>query len=126
MSVGSLTEGEVEGIRTGALPDPTMGQVSAQAAVFGVEPSYLLDRGEPPLDGELVEAVRDGTVREAVREISRLPERETADAGNNASVRGTGRGRRLTMQARKLKTVYAHVRLRAAGVNQVLPEKPVG
>ena len=28
------------------------------------------------MDGELVEALRDGTIREATREISRLPERE--------------------------------------------------
>jgi hypothetical protein len=41
-----------------------------------VEPSYLLDRGEPLFDGELVEALRDETVREATREIYRLPEQE--------------------------------------------------
>jgi hypothetical protein len=52
------------------------GRVTALAAVFGIEPSYLLDRGEPVLDGELVEALRDEAVREATREISRLPERE--------------------------------------------------
>ena len=50
-----------------------MGQVTA---LFGVEPSYLLDRGEPVFDGELVEALRNETVRETTREISRLPERE--------------------------------------------------
>ena len=44
MSAGSLPEEEVEGIRTGAISDPTVGQVSALAAVFGVEPSYLVDR----------------------------------------------------------------------------------
>ena len=53
-----------------------MGQVVALAGIFGVEPSYLLDRGEPVFDAELVEALRDETVREATREISRLPERE--------------------------------------------------
>jgi len=41
-----------------------------------VEPSYLLDRGEPVYDAELVEALRDETVRETTREISHLPERE--------------------------------------------------
>jgi hypothetical protein len=30
--------------------------------VFGVEPSYLLDRGEPVFDGKLVEALRDEAV----------------------------------------------------------------
>jgi hypothetical protein len=48
----------------------------ALAGVFGVEPSYLLDRGEPPFDAELVEALQDEAVREEIREISRLPERE--------------------------------------------------
>jgi transcriptional regulator with XRE-family HTH domain len=76
MSAGDLTEEEVEEIRTGAISDPTVGQVAALAGVFGVEPSYLLDRGEAPLDAELVEALRNDTVREATREISRLPERE--------------------------------------------------
>ena len=39
MSAGGLTEEEAEGIRTGAVPDPTVGQVAALAAVFGVPPS---------------------------------------------------------------------------------------
>ena len=54
-----------------------MGQVAALASVFGVEPSYLLDRGEPLFDEELVEALRNRTVREATREISRLSEKES-------------------------------------------------
>jgi hypothetical protein len=76
MTLGDLSEEDVEGIRTGAIGDPTVGQVAALAGVFGVEASYLLDRGEAPLDGELVEALRHEVVREATREISRLPERE--------------------------------------------------
>ena len=76
MTLGDLSEEHVEGIRTGSIGDPTVGQVAALASVFGVEPSYLLDRGEPLFDGELVEALRNRTVREATREISRLPERE--------------------------------------------------
>ena len=67
---------DVERVRTGAITDPTAGQVVALASVFGVEPSYLLDRGEPVFDGELVEALRDVAVREAAREISQLSERE--------------------------------------------------
>jgi transcriptional regulator with XRE-family HTH domain len=76
MTLGDLSEEDVEGIRSGAIADPTVSQVVALAGVFGVEASYLLDRGEPELDGDLVEALRDGTVREIVREISRLSERE--------------------------------------------------
>jgi hypothetical protein len=76
MTLGDLSEADVEGIRAGAISDPTASQVAALAGVFGVEPSYLLDRGEAPFDGGLVEALRDGTVREAALEISRLSERE--------------------------------------------------
>jgi hypothetical protein len=76
MTIGDLSEEDVEGIRTGGIADPTVSQVVALAGVFGVEPSYLLDRGEPVFEGELVEALRDETVREVTREISRLPERE--------------------------------------------------
>jgi transcriptional regulator with XRE-family HTH domain len=76
MTLGDLSEKDVEGIRTGAIGDPSVGQVAALAGVFGVEPSYLLDRGEPLFDRELVEALRNRTVRETTREISRLPEKE--------------------------------------------------
>jgi transcriptional regulator with XRE-family HTH domain len=77
MTLGDLSEEEVERIRTGAESDPTVGQVAALAGVFGVEPSYLLDRGEPSLlDGELVQALRDEDVRDITRESSRLPDGE--------------------------------------------------
>jgi transcriptional regulator with XRE-family HTH domain len=76
MTLGDLSEEDVEGIRTGAIADPAVSQVAALAGVFGVEASYLLDRGEPLFDGELVEALRDDKIREAAREISRLSERE--------------------------------------------------
>ena len=76
MSLGDLSRESVEGLRTGAIADPTVGQVAALAGVFGVEPSYLLDRDEALLDAELVEALRDEAVREATREILCLPERE--------------------------------------------------
>ena len=47
------------------------------AAVFGVEPSYLVDRREPPsLDAELLDGMRDETTREMTRQALRLPERE--------------------------------------------------
>jgi transcriptional regulator with XRE-family HTH domain len=78
MSAGDLSEEDVEGIRTGRTADPSVGQVRALAGAFGVEPSYLLDRGKDPsvLDGELVTALRDETVRAITRESSRLPGRE--------------------------------------------------
>jgi hypothetical protein len=76
MTLGDLSEEDVEGIRTGTIGDPTVGQIVALANVFAVEPSYLVDRGEPVFDGELVEALRNETVQETAREISRLPERE--------------------------------------------------
>src|SRR5829696_9024237 len=59
MTLGDLSEEDVEKIRTGAVSDPTVGQVAALAGVFGAEPSYLLDRGQPSLlDEELVQALR--------------------------------------------------------------------
>src|SRR5215213_633564 len=77
MTLGDLSEEDVQRIRTGAISDPTVGQVAALASVFGVESSYLLDRGEPPLlEKELVQALRDEDVRDITRESSRLPDGE--------------------------------------------------
>jgi transcriptional regulator with XRE-family HTH domain len=77
MTLGDLSEEDVERIRTGAIGDPTVGQVTALASVFGVEPSYLSNREEPSLlDEELVQALRDADVRDITRESSRLPDRE--------------------------------------------------
>src|SRR5215216_1124109 len=77
MTLGDLSEEEVERIRTGAISDPTVGQIVALAGVFGVETSYLLDRGELSLlDEELVQALRNEDVRAITRESSRLPDGE--------------------------------------------------
>jgi transcriptional regulator with XRE-family HTH domain len=77
MTLGDLSEEDVDKIRTGASSDPSVGQVAALASVFGVEPSYLLDRVEPSLlDEELVQALRDEDVRDITRESSRLPDGE--------------------------------------------------
>jgi transcriptional regulator with XRE-family HTH domain len=77
MTLGDLSEEDVERMRTGANSDLTVGQVAALASVFGVEPSYVLDRGEPPLlDEELVQALRDEDVRDITRESSQLPDGE--------------------------------------------------
>ncbi len=55
VSAGGLSE-EAEGIRSGAISDPTVGQVAALVAVFGVGSSYLVDReGALPLDEELIQ-----------------------------------------------------------------------
>jgi hypothetical protein len=77
MSAGVLTEEVVEGMKTGKIPDPTVGQVAALAAVFGVAPSYLVDRkGTPSLDSELLDALADETAAAILRASVRLPERE--------------------------------------------------
>jgi transcriptional regulator with XRE-family HTH domain len=77
MTLGDLSEEDVERIRSGAESDPSVGQVAALASVFGVEPSYFLDHESPPLlDEELVQALRDEDVRDITRESSRLPDGE--------------------------------------------------
>jgi transcriptional regulator with XRE-family HTH domain len=74
MTLSDLSAEVVERIRTSAKSDPSVGQVAAHARVFGVEPSYLLDKEEPSLlDEELVQALRDEDVRPITRESSRLP-----------------------------------------------------
>jgi transcriptional regulator with XRE-family HTH domain len=78
MSAGEITEEEVEGIRTGKLADPSVGRVAALAAVFGVPPSYVLDRGtgSEVLDEETLKALADKTAGAILKESARLPERE--------------------------------------------------
>ena len=78
MSAGEISEEEVEGIRSGKITDPTVGRVAALAAVFGVPPSYMLDRGTESevLDEEALKALSDKTVGAIFKESARLPERE--------------------------------------------------
>jgi len=77
MSLGDLTEEDVEGLRSGSLADPPLSHLLALARAFGVEPSYLVDgTGEAVLDAEIVEALRDETTRAIARESARLRERE--------------------------------------------------
>ena len=61
LSLGDLTGEEVEGIRTGRISSPTVAQVLALSEVFGVAPSYFLDRGKKPplLDEEALRALGD-------------------------------------------------------------------
>jgi transcriptional regulator with XRE-family HTH domain len=78
MSAGEVTEEEVEGIRTGKIADPSVGRVVALAAVFGVPPSYVLDRGTESevMDEEALKALADKTAGAILKESARLPERE--------------------------------------------------
>ncbi|MDX5895304.1 helix-turn-helix domain-containing protein [Rubrobacter radiotolerans] len=65
MSLGNLAEDEVEGIRTGQITNPTVNQILALSEVFGVDPSYFLNRNrEPPLlDQEAIKALGDSRSR---------------------------------------------------------------
>jgi transcriptional regulator with XRE-family HTH domain len=78
MSAGEIAEEEVEGIRTGKIADPSVGRIAALAAVFGVPPSYVLDRGieSEILDEEALKALADKTGGSILKESARLPERE--------------------------------------------------
>jgi transcriptional regulator with XRE-family HTH domain len=78
MSAGEITEEEVDGIRSGKIADPSVGRVAALAAVFGVPPSYLVDRGTESevLDEETLKALADRTAGAILKESARLPERE--------------------------------------------------
>jgi hypothetical protein len=77
-SLGDLTEAEVEGIRTGGISNPRMSQVVALADVFGIHPSYFLDRGRkvPIIDEEAMEILRDETVSAIAHKSLGLPGRE--------------------------------------------------
>ena len=74
MSLGDLTEEDVERIRTGAIPNPPVSQVVALADVFGVQPSYFLDSGKKPplIDAEAIEILRDETVSAIAHKSLRL------------------------------------------------------
>ena len=77
MSLGDLTEEDVEGLRSGSVSDPPLSHVLALARAFGVEPSYLVDgTGEALLDGEIARALRDDRYREIALGCARLPRRE--------------------------------------------------
>jgi transcriptional regulator with XRE-family HTH domain len=77
-SLGDLTEAEVEKIRSGATPDPSVDQVVALAEVFGVHPSYFLDGGSKPpiLDREAMAILQDETISAIAHKSLHLPGRE--------------------------------------------------
>ena len=78
MSLGDLTEEDVEKIRTGATPNPSVDQVVALAEVFGVHPSYFLDGGRKPpiLDREAMAILQDETISAIAHKSLYLPGRE--------------------------------------------------
>ena len=61
MSLGDLTEEEIEVLRTGRSKNPTVSQVLALSEIFGVDPSYFLARGKrtPLLDKDIVQVLGD-------------------------------------------------------------------
>jgi transcriptional regulator with XRE-family HTH domain len=78
MSLGEVAEKDVEGIRTGTIENPTIGQVVALAEAFGVHPSYFLDTGKKPaLLGEReINALEDQRARAILNESLDLSDRE--------------------------------------------------
>ncbi len=78
LSFGGLREEDVKAIRTGALKDPSVDQITALADVFGVQPSYFLNGAKtaPLLDEEAMEIFRDETVSAIAHKSLRLPDRE--------------------------------------------------
>ena len=78
MSVGDLTEVEVEGIRTGKIANPSMSQVVAIAEAFGVHPSYFLETGRRPalLGEQEMNALADRRARAILNESLNLSDRE--------------------------------------------------
>jgi transcriptional regulator with XRE-family HTH domain len=77
-ALGVLAEEDVEGIRSGRIADPSISQIAALAAAFGVPPSYLLDRGRElsVLDEQVLEALADERASAILRESARLSEQE--------------------------------------------------
>ncbi len=76
---GGLTEEEVRRLRSGEIPNPSVNQVVALADVFGVRPSYFVDRREGEsvlLDREAIGALEDDTTNAILHKSMRLPKRE--------------------------------------------------
>jgi len=89
MSLGDLTEEEVECIRSGSILNPSVDKVVALARVFGVHPSYFLDKGKrPPLiDREVLDIFRDEQSYRSQELPSAWP-READDPQHHPAVRG--------------------------------------
>jgi transcriptional regulator with XRE-family HTH domain len=78
MSLGDLTEDEVEGIRTGTIENPAINQVVALAEAFGVHPSYFLETGKRPalLGEQEMNALGDRRARAILNKSLSLSDRE--------------------------------------------------
>jgi len=78
MSLGDLSEDEVEGIGTGAIENPAISQVVALAEAFGVHPSYFLETGKKPavLGEQEMSALGDRRAREILNKSLSLSDRE--------------------------------------------------
>ncbi|MDQ3863285.1 MAG: hypothetical protein M3317_07275 [Actinomycetota bacterium] len=78
MSLGDLSEEQIEQIRTGRLTNPSMKQIVTLAEAFGVHPAYFLDttRKPPILDEEAMSIFRDETVSAIAHKSLHLPGRE--------------------------------------------------
>lgn len=77
-SLGDLTEQEVEDLRAGRIKSPSVDQVLALSEVFGVDPSYFLDRNEKPplLDEEAMNALSDQKSSEILHKSTNLSDKE--------------------------------------------------
>ena len=76
---GGLSEEVVRKLRSGEIPNPSVNQVVALADVFGVRPSYFVDRreeGSALLDREAMGALEDETTNAILHKSMRLPRRE--------------------------------------------------
>jgi hypothetical protein len=91
-------------------PDDRQGLELQNRLSYGVEPSHLLDPGEPSLlDEELVQALRDEDVRDITREFAATRWGAAARVGNRATVQEPDGG------AERLEMTRARERRRAAG-----------
>lgn len=78
LSLGKLTEEQVESMRSGELEDPTLRQLLALSEVFEVDHSYWFadDRRQPLLDREALEALRDEDNQKILHKSLRLSGRD--------------------------------------------------
>jgi hypothetical protein len=78
LSLGDLSEDEVEGIRTGAIENPAISQVVALAEAFGVHPFYFLETGKKPalLGEQEISALGDRRARVILNKSLSLSDRE--------------------------------------------------
>jgi len=78
MSLGELTEENLQEIRSGQLTNLSVNQLLALADAFGVHPDYFLDTEAKPtlLNGSALQILQDETVRAIAHRSLQLTERE--------------------------------------------------